>query len=143
MLIWKPIFMKITVFKLLFTLNSDQLEFLKYILPFKSYEWKHLIFFNSVWPQCEAFLANFQLLCVQNVVEWALITSVFCCRKLRCKALLQSLFWTYRKNDNSAAMQNEKMLKNWRGGVKGAVSRDFWTLFFFINRIHLGPWQTG
>ena len=65
--------MKITVFKLLFTLNSDQLEFLKYLLPFKSYEWKHLIFFNSAWPQCEAFLANFRLLRVQNVVEWALM----------------------------------------------------------------------
>ena len=30
-------------------------------------------FFNSAYPQCEEFLANFLLLHVQNVVVWALM----------------------------------------------------------------------
>ena len=41
--------MKITVFKVLFILNSDLLEFLRYLLPFKRYEWKHLFIFNKRW----------------------------------------------------------------------------------------------
>ena len=34
---------------------------------------KALIFFNSAWPQCETFLADFRLLNIQNVEEWALM----------------------------------------------------------------------
>ena len=73
MLIYSSIFTKITVFIELFMLNPDLLEFLRYLLPFKSYKWKHLNFFNSAWPQCEAFLAYFPLLHVQNVEEWVLM----------------------------------------------------------------------
>jgi len=65
--------MKITVFIELFMLNPNPLEFLRYLLPFKSYKWKHLNFFNSAWPQCKAFLAYFPLLHVQNVEEWVLM----------------------------------------------------------------------
>ena len=73
MLIWKDIFTKIALFKDFFMLNSNPLEFLGYLLPFKRYEWKQLFIFNSAWPQCEAFLADFRLLHIQNVVEWALM----------------------------------------------------------------------
>ena len=58
------IFSRKLVFKVLFMLNSDPLKFLRYLLPFKRYEWKHLFIFNSAWPQCEVFLANFRLLLV-------------------------------------------------------------------------------
>ena len=34
---------------------------------------KHLVFLNSAWPQCEAFIADFRLFHIQNVEEWALI----------------------------------------------------------------------
>ena len=54
-------------------LNSDPLKFLSYLKPFRRYEWKHLNFFNSAQPQCEAFFADFRHLHVQNVEEWALI----------------------------------------------------------------------
>ena len=71
--VWRHIFTKITVILVIFMLNSDPLEFLRYILPFKRYQLKHLLFFNSVWPKCEAFFADFRLLHIQKVGEWALM----------------------------------------------------------------------
>ena len=62
----------------------DPLEFLSYILPFRRYRWKHLIFFNSVTT---VFLATFRLFHVQNVEDWPLMKInqfCFCFRKLRC-----------------------------------------------------------
>ena len=46
-------------------------------------------FFNSAWPQCEAFLADFRLLYVQNVAEWALMKINQSCF-LRQKAEMRS-----------------------------------------------------
>ena len=96
---------KLQCLKIFCMLNLDPLEFLGYLLPFKRYEWKQLFIFNSVWPQCEAILADFRLLHVQNVEEWAVMKiNQFCffTRKLRCIAILQSGFYLHRKNTNSA-----------------------------------------
>ena len=46
-------------------------------------------FFNSVWPLSEAFLADFRLLHVQNVAEWALMKINQSCF-LRQKAEMRS-----------------------------------------------------
>ena len=90
------LFTKITVLKELFMLNSDPLEFLSYISNrLRDMKESIYIFFNSARPQCEACLADYRLLHVQNVKEWALIKIkqlCFCFRKLRCIALLQSKF---------------------------------------------------
>ena len=42
--IWKHILTNITVLIAIFMLNSYPLEFLRYLLPFKRYQWKHLLF---------------------------------------------------------------------------------------------------
>ena len=80
---------KTTLLKVVFTLNSDPLEFLRYLLPFKRYQWKHLIFFNSAWPQGEAFLIKKVLLWLQNIVEWAVVKINHFCFLLR-EAKIQS-----------------------------------------------------
>ena len=68
------LFTKITVLKELFMLNSDPLEFLSYISNrLRDMKESIYIFFNSARPQCEACLADYRLLHVQNVKEWALI----------------------------------------------------------------------
>ena len=74
-------------------LNTERLEFLRYLL-FQKIWMKAFNIFNSAWPQCEAFLANFRLLRVQNVVESALMKInhfCFCCRKLRCKVYFRHI----------------------------------------------------
>ena len=38
-------------------------------------------------------------------------------------------------------MQDARCKDDW-SLIKEAVSQDFRTLFFFMNRTHLGPWQT-
>ena len=48
-----------TVKKAHFMLYSNPLKYLRYILPFKSYECKFLfLFFNSAIPLCEVFLGK-------------------------------------------------------------------------------------
>ena len=53
-------------------LNPDPLEFLRYLLQFKSYKWKHLNFLTVHDHSVRPFLVYFLLLHVQNVEEWVL-----------------------------------------------------------------------
>ena len=110
--------LKITLLKKAhFMLYSNPLKYLRYILPFKSYECKFLfLFFNSA----KFFLAKTLLLHVENAVKWALVKIHNFCFLLE-KAEIYTVNCTHRKkNNNSAANLDEKnvsalKMSSWNG----------------------------
>ena len=116
--------LKITLLKKAhFMLYSNPLKYLRYILPFKSYECKFLfLFFNSAIPLCEVFLAKTLLLHVENAVKWALVKiHNFCFLLEKAEIYTVNCTSTHRKkNNNSAVNLDEKnvsalKMSSWNG----------------------------